>query len=241
VTGLELGKAHVDLGELVEAREVFLSVARIPIASDETDKSARSRAEAAELADQLQPRIATLVVTVTGSPNDDGVRVSVDDVTTPLVAHVSVRRTNPGPHTVVVGAGDRARKEVITVAEGETKNVTLAVPPAPEPAAAPPPARREITKLTWAALGVGAAGLALGGVAGGLAIGKAHDVDRQCEGLHCLPSAKEAVDDGRTWATLSTIGFAVAAAGLVTAAVVYFALPRHTKQARFGGLLDASF
>src|SRR5262249_44422469 len=70
ITGLELARTHEMLGQLVEAREVALDVARIPVASDETERSAEARAQAAQLADALRPRIPDLTVRVTGAPPD---------------------------------------------------------------------------------------------------------------------------------------------------------------------------
>src|SRR5580692_1619828 len=66
VTGIELARTYATAGKLVEAREVCLGIARTPVASDETEKSVDARAEAARLAEELRPRIATLVVDVTG-------------------------------------------------------------------------------------------------------------------------------------------------------------------------------
>src|SRR5688572_2041922 len=57
VTGVELGKTHMQLGELVEAREILLSVGRMKVQPDETEKSTAARTEAAELAEQIKPKI----------------------------------------------------------------------------------------------------------------------------------------------------------------------------------------
>lgn len=242
VTGLELGKTHMQLGELVEAREVFLSIARLKVASDETEKSANARTEAADLAEQIRPKIPTLSVKVAGVKPEAQAQVTVDGANTPVVSLASMRKVNPGEHAVVVRANGREEKRSVSLAEGETKELSVeitdaspkinegggAVEKPPEPGG-----KRSIHVLTWIGLGVGAAGLAIGGVTGVMALGKASDVKDQCRGMSCPPSARTNVDDGRMIANVSTISFAVGAAGVAAAAVGYFVLsPRTDKSAR---------
>jgi hypothetical protein len=236
VTGIELGKTHLQLGELVEAREIFLSIARIKVASDETEKSASARNEAAELAEQIRPRIPTIVVKVSGVKPDASPQVAIDGANAPTVALSAMRKINPGEHAVVVRAGGREEKQAVTLGEGETKEVAITFTDASPKITgesdggkaaegAPGPGQgRSIHVVTWIGLGVGAAGLALGSITGILALGKAGNVGDACRDLSCPPSAKSDVDDGRAVANISTVGFAIAGAGLVTAAIGYFVL-----------------
>src|SRR5258708_1177786 len=64
VTGIELARTYALVGQIVEARETCLYIARMPVAPDETEKSAEARADAAKLAEELRPRIPTLLVRV---------------------------------------------------------------------------------------------------------------------------------------------------------------------------------
>jgi hypothetical protein len=243
VTGLELGKAYLQVGDLVEAREVLLSIARLKVASDETEKSAAARTEAADLAEQIRPKIPTLVVKVSGVKPDATPQVLVDGASTPVVSLSSTRKTNPGEHTVVVRSDDREEKRTLTLAEGETKDLDIAIsdasPKVSEGAAPTGPEKpaetggsRSIHVVTWIGLGVGVAGVAVGAVTGVMALGKANDVKDACSGVHCPPSARSDVDHGRTFANISTIGFAVGALGIATAAVGYFVLSPPSKSAR---------
>lgn len=233
VTGLELGKTHLQLGELIEAREVLLSIARMKVASDETEKSATARTEAAELAEQIRPRIPTLLVKVTGVKPEANAQVTVDGANTPVVALSSMRKVNPGEHAVVVRADGREEKQSVTLAESETKELSVAITDSSpkvsdggaETKEGPGDSSgRRIHVLTWIGLGVGAAGLAVGAVTGVMALGKAGDVTDACQGLSCPPSARTDVEDGRTMANVSTIGLAAGVAGLGAAAVGYFFL-----------------
>lgn len=233
VTALELGKTHMQLGELVEAREVFLSVGRMKVQPDETDKSADARKEAADLAEQLRPKIPTLSIKITGATSDSSVELKVDGAVVPVVSMVATRKTNPGPHSVTARVGNREGKADVDLAEGDTKEIAIAIPDTDNAAAVggPPPPGGETTKhgkdihvVTWVGAGLAVAGLGVGTVAGVIALSKSSTVKKECSGLSCPSTAKADVDSGRKVATISTIGFIAGGVGMVTAAVGYFLL-----------------
>ena len=244
VTGLELGRTHMELGELIEAREVLLGVGRIKVAADETEKSAAARTEAAELAEKLRPRIATVVVKLANVGPGAQPQVLVDGAPIPVVSSGAMRKVNPGTHAVVAKVGAREEKREVAVAEAETKEVSLdlggATGEAPTGgdgggAATEPGSGRSISPVTWAGLGLGVAGLGVGAVTGILALGKASDVEAACQGTRCPPSAADTVDSGRSLATISTVGFAVGVVGVGVAAVGFFVLsPKGTSAPKAG-------
>jgi hypothetical protein len=234
VTGLELGKTHMQLGDLVEAREIFLSVGRMRVQSDETEKSNAARTEAADLAEQLKGKIATVVVKVTGTK--ETAQVTVDGANAPVVSGTATRRINPGQHVIVARAGSAEKKENVTLGEGETKEVPIALDSStssnvhvgdgkdqPQPGG---DGKRSIHIVTWVGLGVAVVGAGVGTVTGILALGKSGNVKDACVGLSCPESARPDVEDGRTVATISTIGFIAAGAGVALAAVGYFVLSK---------------
>lgn len=231
VTALELGRTYVQLGELVEGREVLLSVAHMKVQPDETEKSAAARTEAADLAEEVKKRIPTISVKLTGVTSDSAAQVQVDGSAVPIVGLTGMRKANPGKHVVVARVGTHEETRNIDLDESKTQDVTFdlsgaAITPPGGPAAPPESGPKQISPVTWIGLGVGAVGLGVGAVTGILALGKASKVDTACTSTHCPPSAKSEVDSGRTFATISTIGFAVGGAGLVTAAVGYFLLSK---------------
>jgi hypothetical protein len=233
VTALELGRTHMQLGELVEARELFLSVGRMKVQSDETDKSTAARKEADDLAEQVRSRIPTLNIKVTGVPADAQPQVTVDGANIPVVSLTAIRKTNPGPHVVVAKLGTKEQKSDVTLAERETKDVSIALDGVAEPPPPPPPpggdhkpetGGRSISPVTWIGLGLGVAGLGVGSVAGVIALGKSKTVKDECVGTACPTKAKSDVDSGRTAATISTIGFIAGGVGVAVAAVGFFFL-----------------
>jgi hypothetical protein len=68
--------------------------------------------------------------------------------------------------------------------------------------------------------GVGVAGLVVGAIAGGLAMGEASTVKDQCAGPACSPDGKRAAERGRAEALASTIGFGVGLAGIAAGVVL---------------------
>jgi hypothetical protein len=233
VTALELGRTHIQLGELVEGREVLLSVGRMKVQPDETEKSAAARTEAADLAEEVKKRIPTVSVKLTGVGSDSAAQLQVDGSAVPIVGLTGMRKANPGKHVVVARAGTHEETRTIDLEESKTQDVTIDLGGAGGTPAAgggadvtPADGPKQISPVTWVGLGVGAVGLGVGAVTGIIALGKASKVDKACTSTHCPPSAKSEVDSGRTAATISTIGFAVGGAGLVAAAVGYFLLSK---------------
>lgn len=236
VTGIELARTHALLRELVEAREVCLGIARMPVASDETHFSVEAREEATAMAEELRMRIPTLTVKLRGVPEGTLPTVLVDRRRVPDAALGEARKVNPGPHEIVakIGEGEET-KESLELAEGETKEVTLDVkapavvtppllrqpiveqPIVPRVVYSPPPSGKRA--LVSGALIVGGVGLAVGVVAGGIAIGKSSDLKRECTGTKCPPSAYDTLDSAKTMGTVSTIAFAVT--GVAAVLVVY--------------------
>lgn len=247
-TGMALAKAHLSLGHIVEARDVALEVARMPRDNGEPAVFERARKQAKELEASLKPRIPTVRIVVKGGP---ATKVTVDNAeVAPLLLGEPVA-LNPGKHVVVAknAEGTEERADV-DLAERDGKEVELTLPvPNPALVMAGPATDRGRSRssspssfserrdehtgertstanaLVYGGFGVAVVGLAVGGVTGALTLSKAGTVKTQCENGICDPSAKSDLDSASSTATISTIGFAVAGAGLVCG-VVGLLLPR---------------
>jgi hypothetical protein len=226
VTGIELARTYVLAGAIVEAREVCLSIARLSVASDETEKSVEARSEAATLAEQLQPRIPTLRVRVEGLGTGERAHLFLDGIAVPDAALGEPQKVDPGKHAVAirVGAAREARGDA-DVGEGQAAEVTLTVAAAAAPPAAPPPeparepGRPARTGPWLVVLGFGTAvvGGALGVVAGLTAANKTAQLAHECPAKECS-SANGGANDlaaAHTWATVSTTAFVVGGVGAV--------------------------
>src|SRR5260370_21265901 len=137
LTALELGRTYMQLGKLVEARETFLSIARIPVWPEETARSRAARNQSAPLADDLRMRLANRTIRITGVPGS-AVGVTIDGAAVPTEALAVPRPVNPGAHEVIAKAAEgAATEERVDLKEGEAREVQLKVVVAPAPPASP--------------------------------------------------------------------------------------------------------
>lgn len=236
VTGVELGRTLMMMGLLIEARETFLSIARIPVQPQETANSASARNEAAQLSEQVRARIPALSMKISGAP-EGSVSVVVDGAPVSSVALSAPRLVNPGDHTVVATSRKGERVDAsVTVKDGETREVELkfGVPPVPATTTAPPsatttappaptatttatvvsaPSGAHTSPLVWVGFGVAGAGLIAGSITGLMAFGDASSVKNACNGTTCPKSVDSDLQGGRTLGWVSTIAFITAGVG----------------------------
>ncbi|MFO0680059.1 MAG: hypothetical protein U0169_26290 [Polyangiaceae bacterium] len=250
ITGLEYGRTLLDAEQFVEAREVFLSVARLKVQADESARSEAARAEAATLAEKTLPKIGGILVELAklpeSAPKSSVAEVKVDDASIPAVALSAERKVNPGRHEVTAryGTGPWERVEV-TVLAGETKTVPIAPKWVPEATAttdsptsmthatSTAPTSTSLHPLFWVGLGGAVLGAGVGGVAGGIAIAKGATLRQACpDPARCTPNAQPTYQAGRAAALVSTVGFAAAGAFVALGAVGFFLRgPRETPEA----------
>jgi hypothetical protein len=237
VTGIELARTYVMVGQIVEARETCLYIARIPVASDETGKSAEARKDAAELAEELRPRIPALLVKVEGLQPREAARLLIDDVAVPAAATSEPQKVDPGRHEVIARAGEgptaRQARAAAEVKEGETREVTVTLPPPPAPGAPPPEGQKKEEPANAASSGdmpvlakVGFA-TAIGGavvslIAGTTALSKKGQVSSECNADRTCPAGSQGARDLQTaesWATAANVSIAVAGAAALVGVI----------------------
>ena len=219
ITGLELARTHAALNQPVEARELCLSVARIPVTAEETARSVEARAEAAKIAEEVKPKIATLHITLQGPRRGDETILLIDGITVPAAAIGEPRSLNPGAHAISARIGTGPETTASTeLKEGETRDLELTVvPPAKVAAVVPPetPARSQtkLSPLTIPGFGVAAIGVGVGAVTGIITIATKSDLQNRCNGKICGPSEYADLDRGKTMGNISTVAFIVGAVG----------------------------
>jgi hypothetical protein len=242
VTAIELARTEEALGQLVEAREMCLSIARMPVEADETHLSTDARAEAADLAQKLAPRIPSIVVRVAGLSQGEAAEVSVDGARVPPESLGETRKVDPGTHAVAVKRGDETESSQVTVGEGENKEVILTLkalpahqggihvepPPPRHDQPPPPPPPPPSHTAAYVAFGVAGAGIAVGAVTGLMAVSGASTLSHECPDYRCPPSAHGDLDSTTTLGTVSTITFGV---GIVAAVVGIYSLSSHATPA----------
>jgi hypothetical protein len=167
----------------------------------------------------------------------DGAGIARDRWPTPLPL-------DPGEHKVTVSAPGKRARSISTVIGANPGIVELQIaalvdesPAAPGPpqasslpaAAEGPPASSTGTGPTrvpaYVATGIAAAGLGVGVGFGLQALAKKSSADSSCPNKLCNPTGSSLVSDARSAATISTIGFGVAAAGGVAAVWLFLRPP----------------
>ncbi len=249
---LGLARALVGLGKLVEAHEAYERIVREPLEPTAPAAFTKAVEDAKREAPVLAERLAWVTLDVHGPAAPE---VYLDDVLVPAAALGIKRACNPGHHTVKASAtGFAPMERVLAAEEGTTQTLSLSMIPVVEPVseAAPhvepvadtsaaPAASPSSFRTTFAigALGVGVAGLALGGVTGVLALAKHASLSKDCPDGHCLPDKSSDVDAYRTLANVSTIATIAGVAGAATGITLLLTTPKSTSVTAYAGFLRA--
>jgi len=225
-TGLEVARTQMTLGQLIEARDTSLRVARTNPEPDEPPPFTRAREEARQLSDDLARRIPAITVQLSGAEPNAHVQVTVDGAQIPAAAVGVPRTVNPGHHVVVASSGTREAKAEVDVGEAEQKSVPLdlkepavaVAPEQPKPRAPIRPGK----PLMIGGIAVGAIGLVVGSVGGLISLSKTSSIKSTCSGHLCPSSQATNIDSAKSAATIANVGFAFAVVGAAAGVVGYF-------------------
>jgi hypothetical protein len=241
--GLWSARALVKLGKPVEAADRYLEVTRLPIGGGDDDVQRRAKSDAETELASTQASIPSVIIHLDGAA-PSSIELTIDGAKVSSQLAGEATPLNPGPHKIEASSGSAHAVSDVTLAPQQQQEVTLhfegqaatpsgmasAQPAASTPAGAPPSpssdravsGRATRRTLGWVVLGGGAAGLVVGGVAGGLALSKRSQLDENpgCKDDHSCPSAVSGdVHSLNTLRTLSSVGFiaggVLAATGVV--------------------------
>ncbi len=245
-TGLAVAKEQAALGRLVEARATARDVLAMPRQEKEPPVFGEARQAAKDLETELFGRIPTLALTIQGGR---ATRVTVDGAAILEAQLADPIPLNPGSHVVVVKGGDDTEKHVdVDLKEGDVRKLTVDLP-SPEPRklvvgdGPSTPAEDEGGRsgaskaLIYGGFGLAVVGAAVGAVTGVMTLSKAKTLSPKCEDKICAPEVQSELDGANTLATVSTIGFAAAGAGLVLG-VIGLAMPSSTPDDKQEGSLS---
>jgi hypothetical protein len=240
-TLLNLALCHEKQGKMASAYvELNESISRaIKDGRPERERTAREHLAI------VTPKLSRLAVSVSSQARVAGVVVKIDGVAIGEPAWGVSAPVDPGEHAVEATApGKRAWKAIVKVGrDGDNVKIDVpafadeapAVAPPPPPVQPPPPppvepphepapkAHDTQKTLAWVALGIGAAGLATGGIFGGLALSRWQSAKADCgDHLICESDEEKAkFDKAGTFADVSTIGFAIFGVGLAAGAFLW--------------------
>jgi len=219
---VDLGRSYVGLGRLVEAHEAFQEVQREGVASDAPPSWQQALVAARTEDAALEPRLAWLTIRVKGA---DTPHVKLDNQELSQASVGARRAVDPGRRSVVAeAAGFFPTESAIDLGEGESGEINLVLERDPHyvPPTTPRPGERVLVvqkdtsrqrTLAYVAYGVGGAGLMLSGASTVAMLFARGDLEAECNGNHCPPSAADDRSRYRTYGTLAAVGFGVALAG----------------------------
>ena len=220
---VDLGRAYIGLGRLVEANEAFQQVLREGVPADAPQSWHQALTAARTEAARLEPRLAWLTIHVEGP---DKPRVTLDGHEMSHASLDTKRAVDPGRQNLLVEAeGYLPAERSLDLDEGETDELHVELQPDPnyvppsadQPALAtrpPQPGEGSSSQrtLAYVAYGVGGAGLLLGGVSTAVMLTARADLEEVCEET-CPPTSASDLSKYHTSGTLAAVGFGVALAG----------------------------
>ncbi|MBX3223919.1 MAG: hypothetical protein KF795_25625 [Labilithrix sp.] len=218
-TGLEVARAQIALGMLLEARETLGAVVRSPAKPGEPPPFVAARKAAEAMNGELAARIPSIQVVVTNAEPNRAPAITVDGEMIPEAAASAPRKVNPGAHVVVVKAGAAEKREEVSVVEGEAKTVTvdLAVTPAATPPApTPTPSRGGSAApkvMMFGGFGLAVVGLGVGAVTGLMSLSKTSDLKDACPNDRCPADKQAELDSTKSLGNISTIAFIAGGVG----------------------------
>lgn len=238
-TSLNLADCYEKSGRTASAWAEFRDAASAAhrVGSKDREQVARARA------DSLEKQLSRLTLTEkTPHPEQRITRDGTDVDRAVLGMAVPV---DPGHHVVeVVATGRKKWSKAIDVRPGaqivvevpELTNESLATPShsssAPDPLASSPNSGNTQRIAAVAVGGVGIVGLAVGSVFGLKAISNWSDVESHCRSYPngCDGEGMSQADSAKSAATLSTIAFAVGAAGVAGGAILWLTAPPASRE-----------
>lgn len=230
---LALATCYEGKGRLGSAYRKYEEAAALAKAAGQADREQRAR----EALATMSPRVARL--TINPSSGIRGVSGFVAKIDGAAITDASFGTAQPidaGEHVLHAEApGYNPLDTKVAIQDGENRNLDLdltklGAPPPPPPVATanePPAESSGDSSLRTVGIvvgGVGVAGIIVGAVTGGMALGKKSDGDVGCsdgDPPRCPQASVDARNDGFTLATVSTIGF-IAGGVLAAGGVVLF-------------------
>jgi len=222
------GKVH---SAVLRYQEFLAKVAVLPQA--ERNEQQQRVVTASEKLIALQPQVPHVTLQLDPSVPPDA-QVEMDGTVVAPATLGTAQPMDPGEHRFVVRTADgRTAEQVEHIQAGAAQSITLQGPA--DAAAPPPPVEPDepgsgdvlFPMKTWAFIagGVGAAGIVVGSITGGLVFAKKGDVEDNCVDQVCNQDGKDAADSAATLGMVSNVSFAVGIVGLAAGTALWFLAP----------------
>jgi hypothetical protein len=219
---LYIARCHDKLGALFAARKAYSDVMVETLADDAPPAFAEAQRTARKELAALNARIPSITVTVVGPPGE-ATQLALDGK--PIASGTKLE-LEPGSYQVSARAeGWLTQSRTVELTEGSNESVSISLQsvdgqPVPDsPDNGDTAGEGPSLLLPIVLVGVGGAGLLVGAITGGVALGKADDLKAACPiRSMCAAENQSLEDDARAMGTASTVAFIVG--GVLAAAGV---------------------
>jgi hypothetical protein len=224
-TLLNLGKCYEALGKTASAWTSYKEAAFLGKKLNDAERVPYAEQSAAA----LEPRLMKLQIKMVQG-TVPGLTVKRDDQDVGKGAFDTPIPVDPGDHLIEATAPGYSvwATHAVTNKEGQTFTVTIPalVPKSPDELAAESAGSSSALRpAAYAVGGIGAAGLVVGAIFGGLAVSASSKVKSECPNNICKAADQGDLSSANTKALVSTVGLSVGGAALATG-VVLFVLSR---------------
>ncbi|MEO7327553.1 MAG: tetratricopeptide repeat protein [Minicystis sp.] len=238
-TLLNLAVCNEKLGKIATAWAAYISAAAIARRDGRSEREDFAREQVA----LLEKRLARVTLHLKAPQAD--LRLRWDDQPMSGAALDTPFPVDPGKHLLTVGApgkkewsatveipADRAQIFPVAIPALEAapeppkpptpppSASTIIVPAGPPPVVEPPPTSSMRT-VSYAAFGVGGAGLLIGIIAGSVTLSQAGTIRDKCSNDQCNADQQGPIDAATTTANVANVGFVFGALGVGTGVVTY--------------------
>lgn len=223
IVASESGQELLHGGKLVDARARFVACATASCPGLVRDDCSRHLAEI----EKALPSVVFEARDAAGALVTN-VHVTIDDAApfTERLDGATAIPVDPGEHRFTFdAAGFASVKKTVAFREGERGRHEIVALAAAE---AQPTEGSSSPTAAYVAFGIGAVGLVVGGVAGGLGFSNASAAKSHCTGNVCTSDAQSGIDAAKRWAIVSDVGFVVGGLGVATGVVILLTRHRST-------------
>jgi hypothetical protein len=226
-TGLEVARALVALGKLVEAADKARSISELGELPDEPEAFGKARQGAKALELELETRIPTLHINL--SVPADSVHLSLDGKPLPVASEML--RVNPGRHVLLAEHAGTTREHTVNVVEGAARKVTFNFGELAPQAASSSQGAKHAPGASPVVYGL--TGIAVLGIGAGIGLGLWGNHERSNLERNCAPDCEPSqVDTLRHTYIAANVAAAVGAAAGVGAIALYFTQSSSTPKRR---------
>lgn len=251
---LELWEARAleKLGRLVEAEEHYAAVQRYKIKPEDTDVVRAAVADAAMEIEHLRKRIPTLTISiVNASPTDPNLEVHLDGkrLNPAMIGFPVPVAVGPKKITLAIRGREVARVDV-SLGEGDRTPIELDPTSATGSTLVSTPESLEHSSrigakefgqersrpwyldptLGWVGVGVGSAGLVVGGITGLIAASKHNSLSANCTSNVCPPAQRQELDSFRAYRTASTVSYVIGGMALASGITILVLAPHRSNR-----------